>query len=398
MIDIKDKSKCCGCTACKSVCPKNAIEMVEDEEGFLYPKVNKEKCVNCGLCDKVCPVLNAKVTKIEQKAYVLNNKNESIRADSTSGGAFTPIANYVLDKDGVVFGAAFDSEYKVIHTYIENKDELYRFRGSKYVQSDLEDCYIKTKEFLDQGRDVCFSGTPCQIEGLKSYLRKDYNNLITVDVMCHAAPSPLVWKKYFSFIKSTKLNNEEIEKVLFRDKSKYGFKYSTMTLKSKNKQYSKGVETDPYLRAFFGDLSDRPSCYNCAFKKQYHISDFTIWDCFIAEKFDKNLDDDKGTSRMLVNSLKGQEVFEKISENFIFKEVSPEELTKNVKEMLYSVELPEKRKDFFEDINKIPEDKLFKKYFPDNIKVKIERFIRISLIKTGIYKKIKAFVKKILKK
>lgn len=398
MIDIKDKSKCCGCTACKSICPKNAIEMVEDEEGFLYPKVDKEKCVDCGLCDKVCPVLNAKVEKTEQKAYVLNNKNENIRADSTSGGAFTPIADYVFDKDGVVFGATFDSDYKVIHTYIEHKDELYKFRGSKYVQSDLGDSYIKVKEFLEQGREVCFSGTPCQIEGLKSYLRKDYKNLITVDVMCHAAPSPLVWKKYFSYIKSNKLNNEDVEKVLFRDKSKYGFKYSTMTLKSKNKQYSKGVETDPYLRAFFGDLSDRPACYDCAFKKQYHISDFTIWDCFIAEKFDKSLDDDKGTSRMLVNTQKGQEIFEKISKNFKFKEVEAEALTKNVKEMLHSVQLPEKRKAFFEDINKMTEDKFFKKYFPDSIKVKLERTIRIFLIKTGLYKNIKSLVKGILKK
>jgi len=398
MIEIKDKSKCSGCTACKNICPKNAIEMLEDEEGFLYPNVNKEKCVNCGLCDQVCPVLNAKNEKREQDGYVLNNKNDEIRADSTSGGAFTPIANYVLDKNGVVFGAAFDLDYKVIHTYIENKCEIHKFRGSKYVQSYLGDSFKLAKKFLDEERWVCFSGTPCQIEGLKKYLKKDYEKLVTVDVMCHAAPSPLVWKKYMSYIKKYKLKDENIEKVWFRDKSKYGFKYSMMTLKSKNNEYSNGVETDPYLRAFFGDLSDRPSCYDCAFKKLYHISDFTIWDCFIAEKYDKNLDDDKGTSRMLVNSSKGREIFDEIKNSFNFTKIKVDVLTNNVKEMLHSVNLPESRNNFFKDLNNMSEKEFFKKWFPDSIKVKLERFVRIFLAKTGLYKKIKSFAKWILRK
>lgn len=397
-IVVENKENCTGCTACKSTCPKHAIEMVEDEEGFLYPKVDLEKCVDCGLCKKACPVLNSKDNKINQKGFVLNNKDEGIRADSTSGGAFTPIANYVLDNKGVVFGAAFDSNYKVIHTYIENKNDIHIFRGSKYVQSYLGDSFIKVKEFLKDGRMVCFSGTPCQIEGLKKYLEKDYDKLITVDVMCHAVPSPLVLRKYISFIKKYKLKNEKIEKILFRDKSKFGFKYSMMTLKSKNYTYSKGVDTDPYLRAFFGDLSDRPSCYKCAFKKKYHISDFTIWDCFVAEKFEKSLDDDKGTSRMLINSLKGIEIFKQINDNYKFKEIEVDFLTENVKEMLHSVNLPIKRKSFFEDINKMEEDEFFKKYFPDSIKVKLERTIRVFLAKTGLYKKIKSLVKGILRK
>lgn len=398
MIKIQEKSKCCGCTACMNICPKQAIKMVEDEEGFLYPKIDKEKCIDCGLCENVCPVINAKEQKKEQKGYILNNKDKNIRADSTSGGAFTPIAEYVLDRKGVVFGATFDKDFKVIHKYIEKKSEIGIFRGSKYVQSDLGNSFAQVEKILKSDRYVCFSGTPCQIEGLKRYLKKDYEKLITVDVMCHAVPSPLVWKKYFNYIRKSELNNEKVEKVLFRDKSKYGFKYSTMTLKSKNNEYSRGVETDPYLRAFFGDLSDRPSCYDCAFKKQYHESDFTIWDCFIAEEFDKKLDDDKGTSRMLINTEKGKIIFKEIENKFDVTEVNVEKLVENVKEMLYSVKLPEKRKDFFYDINILDEEEFFNKYFPNNLKVKLKRIARITLIKAGIYKQTKKVVKKILRK
>ena len=397
MIEITDKSQCCGCTACSSICPKKAIVMKQDEEGFVYPIIDKTKCVNCGLCDKVCPVKNAKEDTFEQKAYLVNNKNEEIRKDSTSGGAFTPIAEYVLNEGGVVFGATFDKNYSVIHTYVENKEELSKFRGSKYVQSFLGDSFKQVKEFLNNDRMVCFSGTPCQIEGLKSFLQKDYKKLITVDVMCHAAPSPLVWKKYLNY-EMSKLKGNKIEKVLFRDKSKYGYKYSTMTIKTDKDEYSRGVETDPYLRAFFGDLSDRPSCYDCKFKKQCHVSDFTIWDCFVVDNFDKNLDDDKGTSRILVNTENGRNIFEEIKENFNYTEVETQSLVKNVKEMLHSVEVNERRTQFFKDLNEMKEEEFFKKWFPDTIKVKAERIVRVTMAKTGVYKPIKKLAKKILRK
>lgn len=398
-IDVLDKEDCCGCTACKNICPVNAIEMKEDEEGFLYPIVNEKKCSNCGLCRKVCPVLNAKVEKKEQKGYVLNNKDEEIRRDSTSGGVFSAIANYVLRKDGVVFGATFSENCKVVkHKWIDKNGDIAIFRGSKYVQSYLGDSFKEVKKFLLQDRYVCFSGTPCQIEGLKRFLQKDYGKLITVDVMCHAVPSPLVWRKYYEYIKKYKLNNEEVNRVLFRDKSRYGFKYSCMTLKSDNYNYSEGVETDPYLRAFFGDLSDRPSCYKCAFKKQYHESDFTIWDCFIAEEFDKKLDDDKGTSRMLLNTAKAIKIFENIKLDFNFENIEIQKLVKGVKEMNNSVNVPSNRKNFFYDINKLDEKTFFCKYFPNGIKTKIKKCIRVGLAKTNIYKPVKRIAKKILRK
>ena len=397
-IEIKDKELCSGCTACKNICPKEAIEMVPDEEGFLYPKVNKEKCIKCGKCKKVCPVLNKEKKAKIQSGYVLNNKDLDIRSNSTSGGAFSPIAEFVLEKNGVVFGAAFDENFKVIHQKAETKEELKKFRGSKYVQSDLKNTFKEVKDLLDKKVLVCYSGTPCQIEGLKNFLQKDYEQLITVDVVCHAVPSPLVLKKYLSYIKNTKLHNEEIKQIIFRDKSKYGYKYSVMTVESENYKYSNGVETDPYLRAFFGDLSDRPSCYNCAFKKLYHESDFTIWDCFIAENFDKKLDDDKGTSRILINTKKGHIVFNKIKKKFNYTEIQVDKLTKDVKEMYSSVNYPSKRNKFFEDINKLLERDFFEKYFPNNLKAKTEKSIRVILVKTGLYKRIKVLAKKILGK
>ena len=357
-----------------------------------------DKCVNCGLCKKVCPVLNkVKEQKKEQKAYVVNNKDENIRSQSTSGGAFTAIAEYVIEKDGVVFGATFDKDFNVEHTYVTTKEDLRKFRGSKYVQSNLKNTFQEVKEFLNKGKLVCFSGTPCQIEGLKKSLGRDYENLITVDIVCHAVPSPLVWRKYLNYEKNkNKLNN--IKDIYFRDKSKYGYKYSMMTLKADNKIYSQGVETDPYLRAFFGDLSDRPSCYNCAFKKQYRESDLTIWDCFTVENFDKRLDDDKGTTRILIHSKKGIQLFETIKENFMLLEIQPSDIVNGVNEMYNSVTKNIKREEFFIDINNLNEKDFFPKYFPNNLKVKLERIVRKTLAQTGAYKKIKKLAKKVLRK
>lgn len=399
-IQIDDKSKCCGCTACKSICPKNAIEMEEDEEGFLYPVVNEEKCVNCGLCKSVCPILNKiKEQKKEQKAYLVNNKDEHIRFQSTSGGAFTAIAEYVIDKGGVVFGATFDENFYVYHTYITEKEEIIKFRGSKYVQSDLKNTFNEAKRFLDAGKFVCFSGTPCQIEGLKRYLRTDYDKLITIDIVCHAVPSPKFWRTYLSY-QIDKLKIKNINTIKFRDKSKYGYKYSTMTIEyDNNKKYSEGVETDPYLRAFFGDLSDRPSCYNCAFKKQYRVSDITIWDCFTVEEFDKKLDDDKGTTRVLIHSNNGKNIFEKIKNKFNYIEVDPQEIVRGVKEMYSSVKENPKRTELWTAVNTLKPKEVVERYFPTNtIRVKTEKMIRTTLAKTTMYKKVKKIIKKLLRR
>lgn len=391
MIAITDKSKCCGCTACASICPRNCIEMNSDEEGFLYPIVDESLCIDCHLCEKVCPVINVKPDiPFYQKGFIAQNRNEDIRATSTSGGIFSAISTYIIQRNGVVFGAAYDENFNVFHTKVESVEELKRFRNSKYVQSDLKSTFKDVKSLLENGRLVCFSGTPCQIEGLKCYIDNDYKNLITVDVVCHGVPSPLIWDKYLSYVKD---KVGQFSNILFRDKH-YGYKYSTMSLfdKAGKKLYAFGVDTDPMLRAFFSDICDRPICYNCMFKKRYRVSDFTIWDCFSVYNFDKTFDDDLGTNRVLVNTKKGGLIFEAIKPYLKWKEVAADELTRGVKEMYESVIKNPKREEFLDAAHRLSAQTLFNKYFPCNLHTKTERFGRILLYKTGLYPIIKRII------
>lgn len=192
MIEIKDKKDCCGCSACVQKCPKQCISLKEDNEGFLYPEVDKSMCINCGLCEKVCPVLHQGESRKPLKVYAAKNQDEEIRRQSSSGGIFTLLAEKTIQDGGVVFGARFDEHWEVKHDYTETIEGLAAFRGSKYVQSRMEDNYRKAEMFLKQGRKVLFSGTPCQVAGLKRFLRKYYGNLLTIDMVCHGVPSPLV--------------------------------------------------------------------------------------------------------------------------------------------------------------------------------------------------------------
>ena len=240
------------------------------------------------------------------------------------------------------------------------------------------------KSFLEQGRFVCFSGTPCQIEGLKNFLKKNYDNLITVDVVCRAVPSPLIFRKYVEYQK--KVLSDNIKTVRFRDKH-YGYKYSTMNVITDRNHgnYHQGVESDPWLRAFFSNICDRPSCHFCHFRKQYRVSDFTIWDCFNVGRFSKELDNDKGATRVLVHTEKGREIFNAIKDDFSYIEIAPEAAVAGAKEMKESVAPNEKRESFFKDANRMSGEELFNKYFPETFKVKAEHCIRLTCYKLGIY-------------
>lgn len=196
MITIIDKSQCCGCTACASACPKHCIVLKEDEQGFLYPRVDESKCIDCHLCEKVCPVLKPFEKQNPQEVFAIINPDEEIRLASSSGGVFTALAKQILHAGGIVFGAAFDDNWQVHHISVTKVEDLALLRSSKYVQSRIEKTYTVVEEYLKKGTQVLFSGTPCQIAGLKHYLRKEYDNLLSVDVVCHGVPSPLVWEKY----------------------------------------------------------------------------------------------------------------------------------------------------------------------------------------------------------
>lgn len=393
-LEVTDKSLCSGCTACKNICPKNAIEMVRDEEGFLYPKVNEEKCINCGLCKKTCPILNKQnMNNFTPKAYIFQNKNEKVRKTSTSGGFYSALGEYILKNNGIVYGASFDKNFKVTHTKSETIEELEKFKRSKYVQSDLKETFIEVRNYLNQGKLVCYSGTPCQIGGLKAFLKKEYENLITVDLMCHSVPSPLVFEKYKKYILK-KMNAKKILDVNFRDKSKYGYKYSLMTVVTDNGTYSEGIDTDPYLRAFFKDYSVRPACYNCHFKTLKRVSDITIWDCFNINEIDNSFNDDKGTTRILSQSENGDKILHQL-EDIKIKEIDLELATGKVKEMTSSVKYNSNRKAFFKEIDN---ENLFDIYFPITFKTKINSVARKFLSITGLYTTTKTIMKKLLRK
>ena len=382
MIEINKKTNCCGCTACAAICPKDSIVMKEDEEGFLYPVVDKETCIDCGACERVCPIQNPVLEKkIEQKAYLVQCMDEKIRLDSSAGGAFTAIATAIIKKNGVVFGATYDENYRVYHTYVDTVEDLAKFRNSKYVQSDLEDSFKQVKRFLKEGRWVCFSGTPCQIEGLFKYIGP-HEKMLLVDVVCHGVPSPLIWNKYLEY---QDVANKKPDNIRFRDKF-YGYKYSTMSfIKNGKNIYHAGSQLDPMLRAFFDDICDRPSCYFCPFKKRYRISDLTIWDCFSVYDFDKSMDDDKGTTRVLCHSAKGENIISQIVFNAKCKEVQPDKLMTGVKEMVESVRMNSKRKMFMKDAKILSGKELFSKYYAVTAKVKAKTAVRKVLLVTGIY-------------
>lgn len=302
MIDITDKSKCCGCSACVQGCPKQCITMQTDKEGFLYPKVDKEKCIDCGLCEKVCPIINHGEKRTPLAVYAAKNMNEEVRLNSSSGGVFTLLAENVILQGGVVFGARFNEELEVVHSCTETVEGLSAFRGSKYVQSNIGDSYQKAEMFMKGGRKVLFSGTPCQIAGLKRYLRKEYENLLTVECVCHGVPSPKVWKEYLKEVKAN-CGATSILDVCFRDKST-GWKSYSVSYKCKSKQdvykrYSAQHYDSPFMSAFLGDFILRPSCYSCVAKAGSSGADIALADFWGIEKILPQFDDDKGCNLLI---------------------------------------------------------------------------------------------------
>ena len=387
MIHIDDKKECCGCWACYNICPKHCIDMKEDEEGFRYPSVDTSLCIDCGLCEKVCPIINSDKTDTphKQEGLLVQNKDERIRRESTSGGAFTAIATWIIRQGGVVFGAGYrKGTFIVEHQAVEREEDLNIFRNSKYVQSNVGNTYHMAVDFLKAGRWVCFSGTPCQIEGLKGYLRnREYEKLVCVDLVCHGIPSPRILTRYIEAQRS--LIGGEFTNVLFRDKH-YGYHYSSFSIynKDQEKDYHKGVDTNAYLRAFFNNLSDRPSCYDCRFKKRYRKSDITLWDCFSIENFTKEFDG-KGTTRVLVQSEKGRMIMDSVKTDLRMVEVEPDKLVAGVREMFHSVPMNPQRVEFFKDCNAMPPVAFFRKWFPLTWKVRLNAAVRLTCHKLGIY-------------
>ena len=356
--------------------------MVANEEGFLYPKINDKQCINCSLCEKKCPVLNPLIKDDEKTfAYAVINNNEEIRLQSSSGGVFTALAENVIRQNGIVFGAKFDSDFNVIHGYTDSIEGLSDFRGSKYVQSAIGEAYKDCKNFLDEDRLVLFTGTPCQIAGLQSFLGKKYDNLLLVDIICHGVPSPLLWTEYKKTLE--KKFASQIVKTAFRRKD-YGWKqYSLAVTFGNASEYCNTLRQDSYLKLFLKDVCLRESCYNCKYKTEKRIADITIADFWGIQNEYLELDDDKGTSFVITHSDKGQKIIENLSA-CIIKQIPLEKGVKYNPSFVRSVIRPKKRDIFFMDLeeyseNKISLEKLVKKYTADSLFVRGYSFLRRCL-------------------
>lgn len=325
MIKIKDKFRCCGCEVCVSSCPVQCIELVMDKEGFLYPQVDVARCIDCGKCERVCPELVEVKESEATTVYAAINPDEEVRRTSSSGGIFTLLAESVLAENGVVFGARFDKDWNVIHDYTETKEGLDTFRGSKYVQSRIGETFKQAEQFLKTGHKVLFSGTPCQVMGLKRYLRREYDNLLTVDFVCHGVPSPLVWKKYMeeTIVRQCGKNSVSfhpkplilgrdvlIKDISFRNKCLGWKKFSFVLILSKvtaageknTVSLSSIFYDNAYMQAFLANLSLRPSCYHCLAKLGKSGSDITLGDFWGIDRIAPELDDDRGCSLLIINN------------------------------------------------------------------------------------------------
>jgi coenzyme F420-reducing hydrogenase beta subunit len=321
MLIYERKEECCGCTACKSICPKQAISMIPDKEGFLYPSINQELCIECDLCKKVCPFSDNYRTSgnyDQPLVYAAKHKDDNVRMNSSSGGMFTAISDYILDIDGVVYGAAFDEKFVVRHQKAETAEERNKFRGSKYVQSNLIGVFEDIKKELKKERTVLFTGTPCQNAGLRSYLHNNYENLYLCDIVCHGTPSPLIFEDYKSFMQNK--YKSRIKELSFRDKL-LGWRSQAVGIQFINqKAYTKEASEDIFYRLFLTNMILRESCYNCKFCNLTRPSDITIADFWGVEKSMPDFDDNIGISLVLINSPKGQQLFESVSKDLYYRE------------------------------------------------------------------------------
>lgn len=388
MIQLKKKNDCCGCNACTQICPKQCITMKEDLEGFLYPEINQKECIECNLCEKVCPVINQYSPSTPSKIFGIKNKKERVRLQSSSGGIFTILAEKVLENGGVVFGARFNENWEVVHDFIDNKADISQFQGSKYVQSQISNSFKQVQIFLKQQKLVLFSGTPCQIAGLKRFLRKKYENLITVDFICHGVPSPKVWRLYLDEIcnKIFKCSKSNIKSICFRNKTNgwrnFSLQIQFYTPISYNgtiiREFRESNNDNLFMKGFLRDLYLRPSCHSCPTKAFKSGSDYTIADFWGIEKTHPDFYDNIGISILFVNGEKDIFPYEKC-------DVIESRINKIIKynPAIIKCALPKRQRSlFFQKINNQSSiNLLIDKYSRYSIKEKINNIINKILTK-----------------
>jgi coenzyme F420-reducing hydrogenase beta subunit len=373
--------------------------MIGDSTGFLYPEIDTKKCINCHICENICPLpKNIKrngenidvafdynyppppnIHTTIQEVFAVINNNEIIRKDSTSGGIFSLFAEKIIGQKGIVFGAQFDKDFSVIHSYTDNLEGIGKYRGSKYVQSRTGETYKECKRFLDDGRVVIFSGTPCQISGLKAYLQKEYSNLFCIDIICHSVPSPKVWKKYIEYRET--VSGSKIEKIAFRYK-KPSWKSSSIVFQFQNNTEYRKNKNDPFLRIFYSGICTRLSCYQCNYRTLNRESDITMADFWGVERVCPEMFDNKGTSLVLIHSSKGKLLFDSVKSECKITTI-PIKLAIEYNPAISSnvIKKHKKRDLFFQNLEKFSLNILLNKYLNSSILARGYRFIQHCLEK-----------------
>lgn len=367
------KEECYGCGACNNVCSTSAITMEMDYEGFEYPVINKGKCVDCGLCYKVCPYADMSYfSKKEPNVYAMNNVDNQIRLNSSSGGVFHEIAKNAFGKNGVVFGVKLTPEFSAIHVVGERIEETTAMRGSKYIQSSIKQTFNEAKKYLETGRYVVFTGTPCQIHGLRMFLNKKYDNLLTVDLICHGPGSTKVFQKYIEF--NEKKYKKKVSSYIFRSK-KYNWTedYCIEMVFSDGSFITQSGTKDGYMNAFLQNYCIRPACHHCKYTRIYRVSDITLADYWGVSKYHHELYDRLGTSLVLINTDIGANVLRYIQSQFVFLK-SKLQYAINEQPCLSNPVKPNPfRKQFYYEFNKYGYGYVHEKYLSNN---KVKKFIK----------------------
>ena len=342
---------CVGCGACANACPKDCLNMVADKCGFLHPEIQTKDCINCGACERACPIINkSKKESLRVQAFAAYSENESVRLSSSSGGLFYTIAKHIIENGGIVYGAAFDENLFLSHKGVDSIEDLHMLQGSKYIQSDIKLCFREIKTHLTANKPVLFCGTPCQVEGLLHFLQKPYENLFTLDFICHGVPSPKAWQEYIKY--QEKEFSSKACSAYFRDKSNGWLLFSSKLEFENETEYLQIHKNDPFMKAFLQNISLRKSCYSCKFKTVNRNSDITMGDLWGIHKILPDLTDDKGVSVAFIQSEKGNTLLMRVNDDLYLRDVSADIVIENNNAMVKSVYEHNFRDYFFKNLGK----------------------------------------------
>lgn len=361
---IQMTSACTGCHACAAICPKNCIDMKDMGEGFLFPVIHTETCIQCNRCEEICPVLHIPDKSYHTQAFALKNKDEAEREKSTSGGAFPLLAKQILNAGGIVYGAAYDSDFSVKHIAVEDCENIQLLQGAKYVQSTIGKTFSDVEKQLKTGRLVLFSGTPCQCEGLKSFLRKEYDNLILVDLICHGVPSSKVWQIYIDYRAKKENDGKRPVRINMRSKISGWSKYSTEFDYDNGKRTIIMNNCDFFMKLFIGNICLRKSCSECVAKGVERCTDLTLGDYWGIWSQHPEFNDEKGTSIVLAHSVKGREMLNQLRTQMEWIEIAIKDAYKENASMVSVSKAHKKRKEFLDEVTLDNFEEMVKKYFP----------------------------------